>query len=56
VDIDRDGGMKTEMKHRVSEGRKVSGVLRNIWKGKVVKRVYREKNEGTIERGRPKQR
>jgi hypothetical protein len=27
VDIDRDGGMKSEMKHSVSEGEKVSGCL-----------------------------
>jgi hypothetical protein len=33
VDIDRDGGMKSEMKHRASEGEKVSGVLRKMWKG-----------------------
>jgi hypothetical protein len=30
VDIDRDGGMKSEMKHRVTEGKKVSGVLRKM--------------------------
>jgi hypothetical protein len=33
VDIDRDGGMKSEMKHRLSEGEKVSGVLGKMWKG-----------------------
>jgi hypothetical protein len=33
VNIDRDGGMKIEMKQRVSEGEKVSGVLRKMWKG-----------------------
>jgi hypothetical protein len=33
VDIDGDGGMKSEMKHRVSEREKVSGVLSKIWKG-----------------------
>jgi hypothetical protein len=32
VDIDRDGGMKSEMKQRVSEGKKVSVVLRKVWK------------------------
>jgi hypothetical protein len=33
VDIDRDGGMKIELKHRVTEGEEVSCVPRNIWKG-----------------------
>jgi hypothetical protein len=33
VDIDRDGPMKNEIKHKVSEGEKVTGVLRKIWKG-----------------------
>ena len=33
MDIDRDGGMKSEMKHRVTEGEKVSGVLKKMWKG-----------------------
>jgi hypothetical protein len=33
VDIDRDGGMKSEMKDRVSEGEKFSGVVRKMWKG-----------------------
>jgi hypothetical protein len=33
VDIDRDGGMRSEMKHRVTEGEKDSGVLRKMWKG-----------------------
>jgi hypothetical protein len=33
VDIDRDGGMESEMKHRVSEEDKVSGDLRKMWKG-----------------------
>jgi hypothetical protein len=33
VDIDRDGFMKSEMKHRVREGMKVSGILRKMWKG-----------------------
>jgi hypothetical protein len=31
--VDRDGGVKSEMKHRVSKGEKFSGVLRKIWKG-----------------------
>jgi hypothetical protein len=38
VDIDRDGGMKSEMKHRVSEGEKASGVLRKMSKGEVLSR------------------
>jgi hypothetical protein len=33
VDIDRDCGMKIEMKHGVSEGEKISDVLRKMWKG-----------------------
>jgi hypothetical protein len=33
VDIDRDGSMKSEMKQRVTEGEKFSGVLRKMWKG-----------------------
>jgi hypothetical protein len=33
VDIDRDGGIKSDMKHRVSEGEKVGSVLRKMWKG-----------------------
>jgi hypothetical protein len=33
VDIDRDCGIKSKMKHRVTEGEKVSGVLKKIWKG-----------------------
>jgi hypothetical protein len=32
INIYRNGGMKSEMKHRVTEGEKVSGVLRKIWK------------------------
>jgi hypothetical protein len=36
VDIDRDGDIKSEMKHRLSEGEKVSGVLRKMWKGEGV--------------------
>jgi hypothetical protein len=32
VDIDRDGAMKSEIKHRVTEGEKVSGVLKKMWK------------------------
>jgi hypothetical protein len=36
VDIDRDGGMKNEMKHRVTEEEKVNGVLWKIWKGEGV--------------------
>jgi hypothetical protein len=30
--IDRDGCMKSEMKHTVSEGDKVNSALRKIWK------------------------
>jgi hypothetical protein len=33
VNVDRDGGMKSEMKYRASEEDKVSGVLRKMWKG-----------------------
>jgi hypothetical protein len=33
VDIDSNGDKKSEMKHRVAEGEKVSGVLRKISKG-----------------------
>jgi hypothetical protein len=33
VDIDRDDSMESDMKHRVTEGEKVSGVLRKMWKG-----------------------
>jgi hypothetical protein len=41
VDINRDGSMKSEMKHRVTEGKKVSGVLRKIWKGEGMSRDAR---------------
>jgi hypothetical protein len=40
--IDRDGGMKSEMKHSVTEGEKVSGVLRKIWKGEGMSGLQRE--------------
>jgi hypothetical protein len=33
VDIGRDGGMRSEMKHRLSEGDKVSSVLGKMYKG-----------------------
>jgi hypothetical protein len=37
VDIDRDGGMKSEMKPRVSEGEKVSGIEEDVEKRGLVK-------------------
>jgi hypothetical protein len=49
VDIDRDGGMKSEMKHRVTEGEKDSGGLRKMWKGEgVSKYAKRSMYEGTV--------
>jgi hypothetical protein len=38
VDTDRDGGMEIQMKHGVTEGEKVSGVLKNIWRGEGMSR------------------
>jgi hypothetical protein len=38
VDIDRDGRMKSKMKHIVTEGEKVSSVLKKIWKGEGMSR------------------
>jgi hypothetical protein len=32
MDIDRDGMIKSEVKHRASEGEKVSVVLKKMWK------------------------
>jgi hypothetical protein len=31
VDIDRDGGIKSEIQHIVNEGEKVCGILRKIY-------------------------
>jgi hypothetical protein len=38
VDIGRDGGIKSDMKHRETEGEKVSCVLRKMWKGEGLSR------------------
>jgi hypothetical protein len=49
VDNDRVGGMKSEMKHRVTEGLKVSGVLKNIWKrAGISKDAKRSMHEGIV--------
>jgi hypothetical protein len=49
VDIDRDGVMKSEMKDRVTEGEKVSGVLRKIWNGEGMSRdAKRSMYEGIV--------
>jgi hypothetical protein len=42
MDIDRDGGMKSELKHRANERTKVNGVLRNIWKENECQGIIRE--------------
>jgi hypothetical protein len=49
VDIDRYGGTKSEMKHEVTEGEKVSGVLKKIWKGEGMSRdAKRSMYEGIV--------
>jgi hypothetical protein len=49
LDIDRDGGMKSKMKHRMTEGDKVSGVLKKIWKGEgMSKDAKRSMYEGIV--------
>jgi hypothetical protein len=49
VEIDRYGGMKSEMKHIASEGVKVSGFPRNLWKGESMSRdAKRSMYEGTV--------
>jgi hypothetical protein len=49
VDNDRVGGMKCEMKHRVTEGEKVSGVLKKIWKRAGISRdAKRSMHEGIV--------
>jgi hypothetical protein len=49
VDINRDGGMESEMKHRVTEGEKVSGVLRKMWQGEELTRdAKRSMYEGIV--------
>jgi hypothetical protein len=42
VDIDRDGRIKSEIRFRVSEGEKVNGVLKKIWKVYACQRMLRE--------------
>ncbi|WP_440994895.1 hypothetical protein [Cysteiniphilum litorale] len=49
MDIDRDGGIKSEMKHRMTEGEKVCGVLKKMWKGEGMSRdAKRSMYEGIV--------